>query len=48
MNNTGVSFFTFSYKTAPSYFKYSVVTFYVSVVLVLGKLLRSSIAINTN
>lgn len=36
MNNTGIAFFLFSYKIAPSYFKYSLVTFYVSIVLVLG------------
>lgn len=45
---TGLSFYIFSQKIAPDYFKYSVVTFYISVVLVLGKLLRNIIVIGSN
>ena len=45
---TGVQFFTFSTKIAPSYFKYSIITFYVSIVLVIGKLFRNVCIIPAN
>ncbi len=48
LNNTGISFFTFSYKVSPSYFKYSLVTFYVSIVLVVGSVLRGALVVNAN
>jgi hypothetical protein len=48
MNNTGVAFFTFSYKVSPSYFKYSIITFYLSIVLVLAKVLRSGLTVPAN
>lgn len=41
-------FFTFSQKIAPDYFKYSVLTFYISVIFVLGKLIRNVIVIGSN
>ena len=44
----GLVFFTFSQKISPSYFKYSIVTFYISVIFVLGRLLRSVIVIGSN
>lgn len=47
-NMTGVSFFTFSTKIAPSYFKFSIITFYVSIVLVIGKLFRNVCIIPAN
>ena len=47
-NLTGVSFYTFSTKIAPSYFKYSIITFYVSIVLVIGKLFRNVCIIPAN
>ena len=46
--NSGFAFFAFSSKTAPSYFKYSIITFYVSIVLVIGKLLRNVLVIGGN
>jgi len=46
--NPGIAFFTFSSKTAPSYFKYSVLTFYLSIVLVIGKLIRGVLVIGGN
>ena len=45
---TGISFFTFSSKISPSYFKYSVLTFYISIVLVIGKLIRGVLVIGGN
>ena len=47
-DKTGVAFYTFSYKIAPSYFKYSIVTFYISIVLVIGRVLRGVIVIPGN
>jgi hypothetical protein len=47
-NNTGIAFFTFSSKIAPSYFRFTLVTFYISIVLVIGKVLRSVIDIGAN
>lgn len=47
-NLTGVSFFTFSSKIAPSYFKYSIITFYISIVLVIGKVFRNVCIIGGN
>jgi len=44
----GIAFFTFSSKTAPSYFRYSVITFYLSIVLVIGKLIRGVLVIGGN
>jgi hypothetical protein len=44
----GIAFFTFSSKTSPSYFKYSVITFYLSIVLVISKLLRNILVIGGN
>lgn len=46
--NSGIAFFTFSSETAPSYFRYSVVTFYLSIVLVIGKLIRGVLVIGGN
>src|SRR3569833_2860502 len=48
MNNTGLAFFTFSFKVSPNYFKYSIITFYVSVVLVLASILRSTLTVPAN
>ncbi len=39
-NNTGIMFYAFSDKSTPSYFQYSVLTFYISIVLVIGRVLR--------
>lgn len=47
-NLTGVSFFTFSNRISPSYFKYSILTFYISIVLVIGKLIRGVLVIGGN
>ena len=47
-NLTGISFYTISNKIAPSYFRYSVLTFYISIVLVIGKLIRNVIVIGGN
>ena len=48
LNNVGVAFFTFSFKVAPSYFKYSIITFYVSIVLVLANILRGALTVQAN
>ena len=45
---SGVSFYTFSYKISPDYFRYSVITFYISIVFVIGKLLRTLIVKSSN
>jgi hypothetical protein len=47
-NLTGIAFYTFSSKISPSYFKYSILTFYISIVLVIGKLIRSVLVIGGN
>jgi len=39
---------TFSDKVAPDYFKYSIITFYISIVLVIGKVLRAIIVPSTS
>jgi hypothetical protein len=45
---TGVAFYTFSSKIAPSYFKFSIITFYISIVLVIGKVFRNVCIIGGN
>jgi len=45
---TGIAFFTFSYKISPSYFKYSVLTFYISIVFVIGRATRNVAAVKAN
>jgi hypothetical protein len=47
-NNTGVAFFTFSYKISPSYFKYSILTFYLSIVYVIGRVIRVVLVVKSN
>ena len=47
-NLTGVAFYTFSSKIAPSYFKFSIITFYISIVLVIGKVFRGVCIIGGN
>ncbi len=39
-NNLGIVFFTFSDRVTSSLIKYSVLTFYISIVLVIGQFLR--------
>jgi len=48
LNNTGVSFFTFSLKISPSSFNYTIIAFYAGVVLVAASLLRSAMEVDTN
>jgi|LauGreDrversion4_2_1035121.scaffolds.fasta_scaffold07295_1 hypothetical protein len=45
---TGAAFYTFSTKIAPSYFKFSIITFYISIVLVIGKVFRGVCIIGGN
>mmetsp|Transcript_32547 Transcript_32547/g.24050 ORF Transcript_32547/g.24050 Transcript_32547/m.24050 type:complete len:109 (+) Transcript_32547:334-660(+) len=45
---TGIAFFTFSYKISPSYFKYSVLTFYISIVFVIGRFIRNIVVVRAN
>jgi len=48
LNNTGVSFFTFSLKISPSSSSFTIITFYVSIVLVIASLLRSALEVPAN
>lgn len=47
-NNSGITFFAFNGKIAPSYFRFTLLTFYLSIVLVVGRVLRSVIDIGAN